>query len=623
MVNVRLLSVLGVAILVITCLCLLVTFTSLKASAAPVGYLYEVDHAITASPDGALNSAIMSLLVYNSSGTNGNNVLYVGSNCRSDFNDIWINDSTDTVTFPHWINWSASDGNHIFLEYNISNGVPHGGTTVKIYYGYTAANNHENRSGVYTLYDDFNDGVIDSSLWFSQNTVTEADGVITITQASTGSASYLISKQAIPDNSKVELVLKTGHHDTSCYEDVGYVGAGYITAYFTAPEGVAYRQSSGTESTASIVGWSAGSYHSFSIARDGGSKFVVDNTPPVSITTNYPTDKIELRFEASKHSTTTPIMYVDIVKVSPYTTSPPTDGSWGVPNSDILQTVPFTLIEINPLSLRMGGVIAAQVTVTDINGNTIRSGSTGSDGTAAFQLYRNTYYNIKFVKADYGIDKTWSGYPADANGYTVYVWPWDYIWSPGAAGQDDEYKKIDAFITATLNASDDNNGDITVYYNDTGAHTTTTTINVYKRLNMTNDQLIATYTTAINNFSQKFTILDAPGEDYKVTLTAENTYYGTVKRTYTWTFPGIRYNIPGLPASAYVWIGFIIPVFVALTASMRNVKFGPIVFCAMSWGFNTLGWMNQLGVGYTLALAIGTFFSVLYIFNLKAKEGGY
>jgi hypothetical protein len=240
-------------------------------------------------------------------------------------------------------------------------------------------------------------------------------------------------------------------------------------------------------------------------------------------------------------------------------------------------------------------------------------------------MYRSQLYTLIFTNLSVGVNKTWTGYPSDSE-YTVYVWPWELEWTPGKAGPDSELKTITSFIEANLNASDQEDGDINVYYNDTTGQTTSVTINVYKRLNMTSDELLGTYTlstTSANKFNKTFYIADVKGDDFKVVVTADNAYYGSVKRTFTWTFPGLRYSIPGLPAMAYVWISFIVPLLVALTVSTRNLRFGPIVFCAMSWGFNTLGWTSELGIGYPLVLAVATFFSVLFIFNQKAREGGY
>jgi hypothetical protein len=318
-------------------------------------------------------------------------------------------------------------------------------------------------------------------------------------------------------------------------------------------------------------------------------------------------------------------MYVDWFGIRQALNNEPGDGTWTGGNqiAPTVQTVRFTVLKIDPLGLFVGGAPNCGVKVYDNNNMLILSNvQTGLDGSISFQMYRSQPYTVAFTNLSMGINKTWNGYPSDTD-YTVYVWPWEFEWTPGKAGPDSELKTITSFIVANLNESDNNNGDINVYYNDTTLQSSNIIINVYKRLNMTSDQLVGSYTTSNNNFNKIFYIEDVKGEDYKVVVTADNAYYGVVKRSFTWTFPGLRYSIPGLPAMAYVWISFIVPLLVALTVSARNLRFGPIVFCAMSWGFNTLGWTSELGIAYPLILAVATFFSVLFIFNQKAREGGY
>jgi hypothetical protein len=117
--------------------------------ALPAGYTNQVQHTIAGSSDGLLSSYVMRLTIYNQTGTNSGSVLYVGSACRSDFNDVMINDSTDTTTFPRFISWSESGANYVVIYYNITTGVPAAGTTINIYYGNSAATNPDSGSNVF------------------------------------------------------------------------------------------------------------------------------------------------------------------------------------------------------------------------------------------------------------------------------------------------------------------------------------------------------------------------------------------------------------------------------------------------------------------------------------------
>jgi roadblock/LC7 domain-containing protein len=540
-----------------------------------------------------------------------------------------INDSTDTTTFPRFISWSESGANYVVIYYNITTGVPAAGTTINIYYGNSAATNPDSGSNVFKQFYGFEGDALPDG-WTSSGTGTVAvsGGNVRITQTPSQSG-YLQGPNITAGN-----VMMMSFRASTC--SYGVSGDGASIREEPNEQGghcmLAFNDGLNRKFVDEGVGWgsaieslSTGTWYMFEAYESGTSLYARKNY--ATTWNSYTVGAASSHYLKIYYLTGTSgngDYYIDWVAERYKTASEPADGGWntGSTVSDMVQTVKFSIVKIDPLGLYLGSVSDVAVYQYDANRLLLNTKQTGTDGSVSYTMYRSTYYQVQFLDTDKGINKTWTGYPSETE-YVVYVWPWELEWTPGKAGTDDEYKKIVSYMTAQLNESDNNDGDITAYYNDTGAHTATTTVSVYKRLNMTNDLLVDSYTTSDNNFSHLFTVSDVSGEDYKVVITASNSYYGVVNRTFTWTFPGVRYNIPGLPLMAYVWIGFIVPVFVALTVSMRNVKFGPIVFCAMSWGFNTLGWMSQLGTGYTLVLAVATFFSVLYIFNQKAREGGY
>jgi hypothetical protein len=602
-----------------------VSLLSGVAVAGPAGFTQSISHAITGSSDGVLSSYVMKLIVFNTSGDNGGNTLYVGDACRSDWNDIAITDQTGNIKYPHWINWDESGSNFIVLYYNITTGVNLGGTNIIVWYSYPGAINSENPYGVFKLFDDFNTGVLNSTTWGNNGAFSISNGAITIT-ANNSITRMIRSVKVFSVNTEFVVKLKTAHWQSSAYgEYINYLIGGNNQMYafycFNGLQGMYYQVDANGSSSAPIAGWSANTWHVQRMIRDGVNArdiMIVDDGSATIVAGHFWTAAAVFDISASGTGSS---ITCDYIYAMPYTSNPPQDGIWGIGSSDILQVTSWTLYKLDVIGLSVGPVTGAAVSVYDVNGNLFKTGTTGNDGSIAIQLYKSTYYNITFIKGD--IVKYWYGYPNNPNGYMIYIYPWEFIWRPGGQGPDTEYRTIVSYLTAQLNGTNQNNGDITVYYNDTSGQTTTTTIDIYKRLNMTSDQLVATYTTASNNINHLFTINSVTGKDYKVVITAQNTHYGTITRTYTWTFPGIRYSIPGLPAMAYVWIAFLVPALVALTVSQRNLKFGPIVFCAMSWGFTTIGWMAQLGTGYILILAVSTFFAAVFVFAQKAREGGY
>lgn len=620
--NMRLKSILSVAICLIASALLLLTITPNAFAAAPEGYISGVGHSILASPDGDLSNYVMTLRIYNISGTSGSNTLYVGtSQTQADWDDIYICDSGNTKRYPHWIDWSNSGPNYVLVYYNVTDGIPTQGKQINVYYNNPSASNAENPYAVFSLYDNFDGPSINNTIWsdFTAGTGTITNGVITIT--SSDSNNHLIRSIAgFSANYSITAKIKTLHSSSNTHTEFirwnGDQGAFYSWSVFPG----VYYQGSGTgalQTQTPIIGWSANAYHIQDIIRDGKNNkgiFSIDGSNTVTLTTNFPTDIATIDILASLNGAS---ISCDYIIVKRYTPNAPQDGTWGNTYGDTQQAVKFNLIRYDLLNLCVGGCPYVSVRVLDANNNQIDSGITGNDGSATFILYRGQKITLIYENVTMGISKTVTLYPSGLE-YDISIFPWESSWTPGKTGEDSEMQKV---VTYTVIAMNGDNGEVTAYYNDTTGSTSTVTMKVYKRLNMTAETQIDTYTQASSNFNHKFTIAGAAGTDYKVVITATSSYYGTVVRTYSWTFPGQRYAIPGLPEMAYVWIGFLLPLMVTLAVSYRNLKFGPIVFCALEWGFVSLGWMSQLGAAYPLILTVVTVFSIFLIFNIKIREG--
>ncbi len=614
------------SLVVLVAVLLLCVFGGLSAAEQPVGYQSGVGHSILASPDGEMPDYVMSVRIYNVTGNSGGNVLFVGpGNTQPDWDDLYFCDIGNSVRYPHWIDWYNSGPNYVVVYYNITDGVPTQGKQINIYYNNPAATNSENPYAVFKLYDNFDGASVNTTTWndYTAGHTSFANGKLTIT-ANDNNYRYLASKTTVPDGYTTFTRLQTAHTGTTSYSETFqlYVAGSEISAYYSLGPSSSIKQyyqlSSGTSTTNSIVGWTANTYHTHEIIRDklySRAIYMVDGANQVTMTSSYPTSNLPIQIVAQNNGAS---ITIDYVYVKRWTPNAPNDGSWGTTYADTLQAVKFTIIKIDIFGLSVGPVYQCETNVYDVNNNLYGSGRTGNDGSSSFMLYKTQRYSIHFSNSSQGIDKTWTGYPTDQE-YVVYVYPWEFVWDNTSTGQSDVNTMINTFIVVSANGS---SGDITAYYNDTSLTTSAVTMNVYKRLNGTADELLVTQTTMSNsNFNYKFVMPDVSGQDYKVVITATSSKYGTVIRSYPWRFPGPKYPIEGLPAMAYTWIGFIIPTFVALTASYRNLKFAPIIFCASSWIFVMIGWMDQMGPLYELGLAVVTVFSVIFIFKMKQQEG--
>lgn len=257
--------------------------------------------------------------------------------------------------------------------------------------------------------------------------------------------------------------------------------------------------------------------------------------------------------------------------------------------------------------------------VYDDNNNYIIGGKTDNSGAIVFQMYSNKYYTINFNGS--GINKTISMYPI-GTAYDIFIEPWStWTWQPGSSQISDVDSVITAYINGEANGVD---GTITVYYQDNGSTTENVLVTVYQRYNESTNQLIDFYMiegSGASSFNHQFNITDVVGKDYLVKVDAHSSKYGDIVKYQTYNFPSARYGIPGVNDDyVYMILGICIPLFIALAVSLRNVKFGPVVFCGASWAFVSLNWMTMFGLAYPLLLTVASIVSVVYLISMKEER---
>lgn len=178
------------------------------------GWYFRAAHTITGSTDGALTDYPIEITVIRGSGTSTGSTIYAPE-CRADFLDIRFTSSDGTTPLPFYR--KSVVGNTATFVVSVPS-IPASPETETIYVYWGIAVTPPDLSdptAAYLLYDDFEDGVIDSDLWDTytsgSGTVQEAGGAITLDAPPTrpGSMARLTGKTQYTDpvNVKINITL--------------------------------------------------------------------------------------------------------------------------------------------------------------------------------------------------------------------------------------------------------------------------------------------------------------------------------------------------------------------------------------------------------------------------------
>lgn len=117
-------------------------------------------------------------------------VSYVSGKMNADFSDLRFVDATCTQ-IDYWIEtYTASTSATVWVEVP---SIPVSGTTLYMYYGNSVATTSSNGPNTFLLFDDFEDGTINSSIWSTTGSVAESGGSIRITGTGVGGADRIES----------------------------------------------------------------------------------------------------------------------------------------------------------------------------------------------------------------------------------------------------------------------------------------------------------------------------------------------------------------------------------------------------------------------------------------------
>ncbi|WP_181391222.1 DUF2341 domain-containing protein, partial [Methanospirillum stamsii] len=168
------------------------------------GWSYRKIHAIGGSPDGDLTDYQMRFVVWRTDGTDSGENVYVGSNVREDYGDLRFTTIVG-AQMPYWIESVGANSAVVWVKVPA---IPRAGTQVVMYYGNPSASSASNGKSTFEVFDDFESGSLDTSLWSNTAgyTVTTVNGkgvLQKITSTGHGSTAYLYTPYSGSDGSVV------------------------------------------------------------------------------------------------------------------------------------------------------------------------------------------------------------------------------------------------------------------------------------------------------------------------------------------------------------------------------------------------------------------------------------
>jgi hypothetical protein len=208
-------------------------------------------------------------------------------------------------------------------------------TTFYMYYGNISATATSSGVGTFPLFDDFDDGSIDTSKWTNMGGSVEAGGELTAT--ATSLAAYgVASKTFFGVNYAIRCRIKPTHVGGTTYlESCSLYDASndqQVTVYFCQVSSTFSQKCTNlvvSYTNANLTGVAAGVYCIVDICRNSTTdvKYLVDNNPIATIATNVPTgSNHDARIEAYANGSVT---IADWVFVRKYQETEPSWGVWG------------------------------------------------------------------------------------------------------------------------------------------------------------------------------------------------------------------------------------------------------------------------------------------------------
>lgn len=152
--------------------CIIVLLLVGIGSAAPTGYNYYKSLHINGSSAWAADLTYYQIeyTIHRSSGTDSGNNLYVGTNCQSDYDDIYFTDSSgNPIDYYREPDYTSSIGYFVVEVPTISKTT---GADIRMYYCKSTATTSSNADNTFVFFDTFDGSSLDPTKWISVGAIS-------------------------------------------------------------------------------------------------------------------------------------------------------------------------------------------------------------------------------------------------------------------------------------------------------------------------------------------------------------------------------------------------------------------------------------------------------------------
>jgi len=128
------------------------------------GFSYRKSHVINPASNAGTNYQIRIVAHYGAGADSGEDV-YLNGKCRTDFGDVRFTDDDGVTELDYWMEEKV-DSDYAVFWVKVADDLSASAQTIYVYYGKSDATTTSNGTNTFPdLFDDFEDGVIDTNIW--------------------------------------------------------------------------------------------------------------------------------------------------------------------------------------------------------------------------------------------------------------------------------------------------------------------------------------------------------------------------------------------------------------------------------------------------------------------------
>lgn len=243
--------------------------------------------------DGQQTLYQMKYTIYKGSGVDAAGTVYLGSNVKDDFSDIYFTDSDGTTELKYWIESAVSGTSAVVWIEHASIPASPSTNTIYIYYNYAGATSGSDGDNAFSFHDDFPGSSLDGSKWTTAGTVSVSGGEVIITTS-------------------------TGMINGKTNFGAGYAAYGKAKVGGTGARIFAFRSSD--DLNACTFYWDSGTYFKFTTAKAGTSRavttaFTGDTAYHIFEIKHIASNNVIYLIDGSSVGTETSTTYIPIVDI--------------------------------------------------------------------------------------------------------------------------------------------------------------------------------------------------------------------------------------------------------------------------------------------------------------------